>query len=80
MSKKHPKLSVRRQCALLSLTRSTLYYTPVGETAANLKLMRLIDEQFLKTPWYGSRQMARWLQREGHGGGRHRAVHAVCVV
>ena len=72
MSKKHPKLSVRRQCALLSLTRSTLYYTPVGETAANLKLMRLIDEQFLKTPWYGSRQMARWLQREGHEGGRHR--------
>jgi len=61
VSKKHPKLSVRRQCTLLSLTRSTLYYTPVGETPANLALMRLIDEQFLKTPWYGSRQMARWL-------------------
>ena len=59
--------------------RSTLYYTPVGETPANLALMRLIDEQFLKTPWYGSRQMARWLQREGHAGGRHRAVHAVSV-
>jgi len=72
VSKDHPKLSVRRQCALLSLTRSTLYYAPVGETPANLALMRLIDEQFLKTPWYGSRQMARWLQREGHEGGRHR--------
>ena len=72
MSKDHPGLSVRRQCTLLSLTRSTFYYTPVGETAANLELMRLIDEQFLKTPWYGSRQMARWLQREGHEGGRHR--------
>ncbi len=76
MSKTHPKLSVRRQFTLLSLTRSTLYYTPVGETAANLKLMRLIDEQFPKTPWYGSRQMARWLQREGHQGGRHRGPAA----
>lgn len=72
MKKNHPRLSVRRQCKLLSLTRSTLYYTPADETAENLALMRLIDEQFLKTPWYGSRQMARWLQREGHGAGRHR--------
>lgn len=72
MRKDHPKLSVRRQCRLLTLTRSTLYYTPVGETSGNLVLMRLIDEQFLKTPWYGSRQMARWLQREGHTVGRHR--------
>ena len=52
----HRALSVVRQCALLSVNRSGLYYQPRGETASNLALMRLIDEQFLETPWYGSRQ------------------------
>ena len=50
MSKTHPKLSIRRQCMLLSLTRSTFYYTPVGETPANLTLMRLIDQQTTTIP------------------------------
>lgn len=68
----HPKLSLRRQCRLLSLSRSSLYYTPLGESAENLMLMRLIDEQFLETPWYGARQMSRWLRRQGHVAGRHR--------
>jgi putative transposase len=72
IEKDHPRLSVRRQCRLLSLTRSTVYYTPAGESAENLALMRLIDEQFLETPWYGSRQMARWLRRQGREVGRHR--------
>ena len=72
MKQDHPKLSVRRQCTLLSLARSTLYYEPRGESAENLKFMALIDAQFLKTPWYGSRQMARHMQREGHKCGRHR--------
>ena len=72
MKQDHPKLSVRRQCTLLSLARSTLYYQPCGESAETLKFMELIDEQFLKTPWYGSRQMARHMQREGHKCGRHR--------
>jgi len=70
--KNHPRLSLRRQCRLLSLSRSVLYYTPVGESAENLALMKLIDRQFLETPWYGSRQMARWLRRQGHAVGRHR--------
>jgi putative transposase len=69
----HPKLSVRRQCTLLSLARSTLYYQPCGESAEALKLMALIDAQFLKMPWQGARQMARHMQREGHKCGRHRA-------
>jgi putative transposase len=73
IEKDHPRLSVRRQCRLLLLSRSTLYYAPIGESAENLALMRLIDQQFLETPWYGSRQMARWLQRQGHSVGRHRA-------
>lgn len=72
IAKDHPRLSLRRQCRLLSLSRSVLYYTPVGESAENLALMRLIDRQFLETPWYGSRQMARWLRRQGHAAGRHR--------
>ncbi len=72
MKQDHPDVSVRRQCTLLSLTRSTLYYQPRGETAENLRLMEIIDKQFLETPWYGSRQMARHIQREGYKCGRHR--------
>ena len=45
---------------------------PCRETPLNLTLMRLIDEQFLETPWYGSRQMARHLRREGYTVGRKR--------
>lgn len=70
--KEHPELSVRRQCKLLSLVRSNLYYTPKGESAENLKFMKIIDKQFLATPWYGSRQMARYMKRKGHKCGRHR--------
>jgi putative transposase len=65
-------LSVRRQCRLLSLVRSNLYCRPGGENAENLKFMEIIDKQFLNTPWYGSRQMARHMQRLGHKCGRHR--------
>lgn len=66
------KLSQRRQCALLRLSRSSLYYQPVGESAENLRFMEIIDKQFLETPWYGSRQMARFMQRQSHKCGRHR--------
>jgi len=65
-------LSVRQQCRLLSLVRSNLYYQPKGESAENLQFMEIIDKQFLDTPWYGSRQMARYMQRQGHKCGRHR--------
>jgi putative transposase len=68
----HPKLSVVRQCELVSISRSGFYYQPTGETPLNLMLMRLIDVQFLETPWYGSRQMARHLRREGYSVGRKR--------
>lgn len=72
MNKDHPGPSVRRQCSLLSLARSSLYNQPRGENAENLAFMEIIDRQFLETPWYGSRQMARHMQREGHKCGRHR--------
>jgi putative transposase len=68
----HPRLSVVRQCTLLGISRSSVYYEPVGESSRNLRLMRLIDEQFLETPWYGSRLMCRHLRRESHAVGRKR--------
>ena len=46
----HPELSVRRQCELLGLNRSSLYYEPAPETAENLRLMRLLDEQYTAHP------------------------------
>ena len=68
----HPKITIGRQCTLVSISRSAFYYQPAGETMLNLALMRLIDEAFLETPWYGSRQMARHLRRRGYGVGRMR--------
>ena len=56
----HPRLSISRQCKLVNISRSSHYYTPKGESPLNLQLMRLIDEQYLRTPWYGARQMARY--------------------
>jgi putative transposase len=67
-----PGLSLSRQCRLLSISRSSFYYAPRGESPENLALMRRIDELFLKCPFYGSRQMARQLRREGVFAGRHR--------
>ena len=55
----HPRLSIVRQCQLVSIVRSSHYYVGQGESSQNLALMRLIDAQYLRTPWYGSRQMAR---------------------
>ena len=68
----HPDLSVSRQCGVLSIGRSSFYYAPKGESASRLALMRRLDALFLKYPFYGSRQMARQLRREGVRVGRHR--------
>jgi putative transposase len=76
----HGQLSIVRQCELVSIRRSSFYYQPVGETAENLALMRLIDAQFLETPWYGSRQMARHLRRAGHEVGRKRVRRLMGVM
>lgn len=54
------------QCKLLSISRSSFYYIPKGETAMNLMLMRQIDEQFLETPFFGVRQITWHLRNEGH--------------
>nr|WP_258051823.1 IS3 family transposase [Mesorhizobium sp. INR15] len=68
----HPRLSIRRQCELVSISRASFYRQPVDETPETLKLMRVIDEAFMEMPWYGSRQMARHLRRQGCCVGRKR--------
>ena len=68
----HRRLSISAQCRLLSISRSSFYYTPVPETDETLALMTVIDETFLDCPWYGSRQMARHLRRNGRDVGRRR--------
>jgi putative transposase len=62
----HPELSVRRQCELVGLSRATFYYEPAQESDFNLQLMRLIDEQYLKTPFYGWPRMTAYLRRPPH--------------
>ena len=66
------EVSISNQCFLLSVSRSGWYYQEKGESALNLKLMKLIDEQFLKTPFYGSRQMTKYLKRQDYCVGRNR--------
>ena len=62
----HPVLSVRRQCELIGLNRGTYYYEPAKETPLNLTLMRLLDEQYMKTPFYGYPKMTRHLRNQGY--------------
>ena len=63
----NPTLSVRRQGELLGLNRSSYYYHAAPESALNLQLMRLVDEQFLRNPFYGWRKMTASLRRLGYG-------------
>ncbi len=60
----HPELSMTRQCDLLSIHRSGLYYQSKKASKLNLELMRLIDHQYLKKPYYGVYRMWQWLQRD----------------
>lgn len=69
---KNLRLSVSRQCRLLNLNRSSVYYQPVEASSQDLDLMRLIDEQYLKTPFYGSRSMTLHFRRLGYNVNRKR--------
>ena len=62
IDKSYPELSISKQCDLLEIHRSGLYYCPVPESSENLMLMRLIDEQYYKTPFYGLRKVMAWLK------------------
>jgi putative transposase len=66
------RIAISRQCELIGLPRSTLYYEPTPETEENLRYMRLIDRQYTQTPFYGSRRMAVWLARQGFDVNRKR--------
>lgn len=68
----HSDLSIKKQCNLIQISRSSWYYEALGESALNLELMRRIDEQFLKDPSFGARQMARYLRRQGYNVNRKR--------
>jgi putative transposase len=59
-------LSLARQCALLGMARSSWYYQPQGASRENLELMRMLDEQYTRTPFYGIRRMRAWLQQQGY--------------
>jgi len=68
----HPSLSVVCQCKLLDISRSGLYYKPIGVSEEDLTLMKLIDRQYLVTPFYGARRMAVWLRNRGYRVNRKR--------
>jgi putative transposase len=76
----HGEISVRRQCDLLGVNRSGLYYQPVGESEENLRLMRLIDEEYTRHPFYGSRRMTVWLGEQGHEVNRKRVSRLMEVM
>ena len=65
VERRHPPLSVVRQCQLLGISRSGLYYQPKGISEEDLALMELIDRQYLATPFYGSRKIVAWLKSQG---------------
>jgi putative transposase len=65
-------ISKAKQCRFLGLHRSGLYYKPVAEAEENITLMRLMDEQYMRTPFYGIRRMSAWLEGQGYRVNRKR--------
>ncbi len=80
IEKEHPNLSIARQCELMEIHRSGLYYSPIPESEENLLLMRLIDEQYYKTPFYGVRKVTAWLQSLGYNVNRKRVRRLMGIV
>ena len=64
INKKHPKLSIRKQCKVLNISRSSYYYESKTESSLNLELMRLMDEHYLKHPYKGAKRMHIWLTKD----------------
>jgi putative transposase len=76
----HEALSVRRQCALLGLSRASLYYEPAGEGAEDLEVMGRIDREYTEHPFYGSRRMTAWLRSQGYVVNRKRVRRLMGVM
>ena len=74
------QFSIRRQCQLLGLNRSTWYYEPAQETTENLRLMRLLDEEYTAHPFQGSRKMTRWLVKQGEEINRKRVQRLMRIM
>jgi len=72
VDRRHPSLSIVSQCTLLDISRSGLYYQPKGISEEDLILMKLIDRQYLATPFYGARKIAAWLKSQGQRVNRKR--------
>lgn len=72
--------SIRRQCCLAGVSRTSFYYQPVPESAENLELMRLIDEGYLTRPYYGTRRMTDWLVEQGYGVNRKRVTRLMRIM
>ena len=80
VDRQHPSLSVVRQCKLLDISRSSLYYKSIGVSHDDLTLMKLIDRQYLVTPFYGARKIAAWLKSQGRRVNRKRVRRLMCVM
>jgi putative transposase len=75
----HAEISIRRQCELLGVSRAGLY-APLGESQENLQVMRLLDEQYTRAPFYGSRKMTEWLRTKGFEINRKRVARLMELV
>ena len=75
--REHPVMSTVRQCNLLDISRSSLYYRHKGNSSQDLAVMKAIDHQYLVTPFYGSLHMTVWLNRQGYSLSRKR-VQRLC--
>ena len=80
VDREHPSLRMVRQCALLGVSRSSLYYRAKGASEADLSLMMEMDRQYLETPFYGSRRMKAWLDRQGMPVSRKRVQRLMRVM
>ncbi len=80
VDRRHRHLSVVRQCALLGLSRSSLYYRAKVTSQQDLSLMRELDRQYLETPFYGSRRMRASLERQGMPVSRKRVQRLMRVM
>ena len=80
VDRRHRDLSIVRQCQLLGVSRSSLYYRPKGTSQQDLSLMRELDRQYLETPFYGSRRMKASLERQGLPVSRKRVLRLMRVM
>ncbi len=80
MDRDHAEISVRRQCELLGVNRAGLYYQSRAESEENHLLMRLLDEQYTRTPFYGSRKMTEWLRAKGFEVNRKRVSRLMALM